>query len=344
MLHPLSIDAGFDDSFSGILAGVAARRGGLYQSRDVSAVRQRMDDVFLPHRMQPRDASQPFECLHARLPFSCFSLEMVRYNQEVVVETPPFENFYGFQLTLAGECEVGQASRSYTMNAQRLFAVRPQHSFRQRLLPGYVQLMIRVEREALERSLWSQIGVQRQRLIDFTGEPVMLDAEAANIACAINALVGELAAPGNRLANPVVRRGIEESFLATLLAYVPNSHQLDYVRSDVRALPYYVRRAQHYLAEHFDEDISLDDLVSVCGVSRRSLHGGFRDHLGTTPMAYLKTLRLRAAHEALRAAARTGRSVTDIALACGFSHLSKFARDYQLMFGQTPSTTLRGGH
>jgi len=34
-------------------------------------------------------------------------------------------------------------------------------------------------------------------------------------------------------------------------------------------------------------------------------------------------------------------SVTEVALSCGFTHLSKFARDYQDRFGERPSVTLR---
>jgi transcriptional regulator GlxA family with amidase domain len=37
-----------------------------------------------------------------------------------------------------------------------------------------------------------------------------------------------------------------------------------------------------------------------------------------------------------------GLTVTDIALACGFTHLSKFARDYFERYNERPSTTLRG--
>jgi transcriptional regulator GlxA family with amidase domain len=43
-------------------------------------------------------------------------------------------------------------------------------------------------------------------------------------------------------------------------------------------------------------------------------------------MVYVKTLRLELAHDELSRADPAERSVTQIALACGFTHMSKFAR------------------
>jgi AraC family transcriptional regulator, ethanolamine operon transcriptional activator len=50
--------------------------------------------------------------------------------------------------------------------------------------------------------------------------------------------------------------------------------------------------------------------------------------------------RLHHAREALRATASA--TVTQIAVALGFSDLGRFARDYQDLFGELPSATLKG--
>jgi transcriptional regulator GlxA family with amidase domain len=82
-------------------------------------------------------------------------------------------------------------------------------------------------------------------------------------------------------------------------------------------------------------------MIVVSGVSARSLHAGFRRFRNTTPMLYLKNHRLDLARRQLREGADTGVSVTEVALACGFTHLSKFARDYLERFGERPSMTLK---
>ena len=81
--------------------------------------------------------------------------------------------------------------------------------------------------------------------------------------------------------------------------------------------------------------------MPASGVSARSLHAGFRRFRDATPMGYLKNYRLAMARKALKAGGQGGVSVTNVALACGFTHLSKFARDYHERYGERPSDTLR---
>src|SRR5690606_21974840 len=90
--------------------------------------------------------------------------------------------------------------------------------------------------------------------------------------------------------------------------------------------PYYVRRVERFVRENLLAELTLADLAAASGVSARTLHDGFRRYRHTTPMLYLKNLRLELAHQKLLNA--TDESVTDIAMECHFTHLSKFAKEY----------------
>ena len=62
------------------------------------------------------------------------------------------------------------------------------------------------------------------------------------------------------------------------------------------------------------------DRVRVAGVGARALQAGFRETVGMTPLAYLRKVRLdRVRAELMETAGE--RSVTDVALRCGFTHL-----------------------
>src|SRR6185295_11648413 len=78
-------------------------------------------------------------------------------------------------------------------------------------------------------------------------------------------------------------------------------------------------RAEAWLRECLADTPTMADLCAAVGAGERTIHEAFREHLGATPMAYHKALRLNAARQALvQAGTRT--KVTDVALDWGFLH------------------------
>jgi AraC-like DNA-binding protein len=100
-----------------------------------------------------------------------------------------------------------------------------------------------------------------------------------------------------------------------------------------------VDRACELMMGHADEPLSILEVCSRVGTSRRKLNYCFQDVLGTTPIKYLRSLRLNSVRRALRQAA-PGVTIQDIASHWGFWHLSQFAQDYRQLFGELPSDTL----
>jgi AraC family transcriptional regulator, ethanolamine operon transcriptional activator len=102
-----------------------------------------------------------------------------------------------------------------------------------------------------------------------------------------------------------------------------------------------VERARAYIAENLTEPIRLGDLCRHARTQARSLEYGFQELLSMSPIAYVRTIRLHRARRLLRSTAVRTRSISEIALDCGFWHLSQFALDYKLQFGESPSVTLK---
>jgi AraC-like DNA-binding protein len=72
------------------------------------------------------------------------------------------------------------------------------------------------------------------------------------------------------------------------------------------------------------------------------LVNSFRRHLDTTPLAYLRGVRMECARRDLQGAEPgDGVSVATLAAKWGFTHLGRFAVDYRRRFGTYPSQTLR---
>jgi transcriptional regulator GlxA family with amidase domain len=119
------------------------------------------------------------------------------------------------------------------------------------------------------------------------------------------------------------------------------SHAID--NAGKATAPFFVRRAEQFIEEHACDAIALDDLAGVAGVSARALQMGFRRFRDTTPLAYLRSIRLELARTELAKAGQQRGSVATVANAFGFGHLGRFARDYERRFGELPSQTLCRG-
>lgn len=76
-------------------------------------------------------------------------------------------------------------------------------------------------------------------------------------------------------------------------------------------------------------------------VSVRALQLAFRRHLDTTPMAYLRRVRMDRVRADLTAADPASTSVTTVTARWGFYAAGRFSADYRSAFGEYPRDTLR---
>lgn len=95
-----------------------------------------------------------------------------------------------------------------------------------------------------------------------------------------------------------------------------------------------VRRVHDRVLADPSADYSLAELCRIACVSPRTLEYAFYDHYNMSPIAFVRALRLQEVRRRLRGG---GVTVTEAALACGFSHLSQFSADFRRLFGVLPS-------
>ena len=102
-----------------------------------------------------------------------------------------------------------------------------------------------------------------------------------------------------------------------------------------------IRAYRQYMLDNLDGSISIRSLSSALGVSERTLRYAFHEVFGTSPVQYLKALRMHRARGALRQANSRRTTVRREALRSGFWHLSRFSAEYKEYFGELPSVTLK---
>ncbi len=101
----------------------------------------------------------------------------------------------------------------------------------------------------------------------------------------------------------------------------------------------FVGAAIAYLRLHLSEPVGMDDLVRYVGFSRARMFDLFKTQTGLTPNDYLQRLRVEAAQEQLR---QTNLSVTQIAMATGFSSGQYFSTVFARYTGVAPTDFRKG--
>lgn len=89
---------------------------------------------------------------------------------------------------------------------------------------------------------------------------------------------------------------------------------------------------------NLEEPLSLDEIASLVGVSRRQIERLFKRYVGEVPTKYYLDMRLRRARSLLL---QTAMSVMEVAVACGFQSPPHFSKCYRDLFGHTPSAERR---
>jgi AraC-like DNA-binding protein len=92
-----------------------------------------------------------------------------------------------------------------------------------------------------------------------------------------------------------------------------------------------------YLDEHVDENVTLDALANLAGLSAFHLCRVFRQAVGMTPHAYQTQVRVRRAKSLLRA----GQPITSVAVDAGFYDQAHLNRHFKRIVGVTPGRYVR---
>ena len=102
-----------------------------------------------------------------------------------------------------------------------------------------------------------------------------------------------------------------------------------------------MRRFRRVVEENPEEPLYIPDICKAIRVSPRALVMCCQEHLGMAPKRYLLLRRMHLVRRALRQGTPGTTSVTEIATRYGFWQLGRFAVNYQSLFGESPSATLR---
>lgn len=105
------------------------------------------------------------------------------------------------------------------------------------------------------------------------------------------------------------------------------------------AMPRHMKVAIDYMVANILMPIAIDDIAAAAGVSVRALQLAFQQFKDTTPLGYLRHLRMQHARAELTAKGGSELTIATIAKRWGFSNAARFSALYQRTFGETPKET-----
>jgi AraC-like DNA-binding protein len=205
---------------------------------------------------------------------------------------------------------------------------------------GARHLGIKIDRSLVEAELQALLGRSLQAPLDFAFDFDLTSAPGRSWRNTLDLLLVESDSSDGLIGRRAVRQHLERLLASSLLLAQTHNYTDELLRPEPPAYPRTVRRAVDLIEAHPENVFTVGDLAQAAGVSARRLQEGFREHLGVSPMTYLRNVRLDRAHADLLTGA-TG--VTDAAGRWGFTHLSRFSAAYRRRFGAAPSETLAGG-
>ena len=206
---------------------------------------------------------------------------------------------------------------------------------------GSRMLTLLMDRSAVNDALSDALGRQVTSQIDFT--PVMTTT-AVSTQSWINMLAllrQQGFRPGSLLNEPLVGLPFVDSLVRGFLFTAEHSLRDALSKGEALAAPRAIRTAVENIEENAHLPLTLSAIAARSSVSVRSLQLGFQRHLDTSPMTYLREVRLRRAHRALLEADPSMTTVASVARRWGFNHPGRFAAAYTGRYRETPAETLR---
>ena len=191
---------------------------------------------------------------------------------------------------------------------------------------GYTYRMFYPPPVWMERAAEELTG--RRGGLPFFPEPIIQDVELASRILTFH----------HALEDPTARLTRDALMLSVLTRFVARHSAPHSEPKQPSREPAAVRTARTYLEEHSDEDVSLDDLAAMAGLSPFHLVRTFRAATGLPPHAWLDQLRVRHARRLLR----EGMPIAQVAATAGFADQSHLTRRFKRLVGVTPGQYAAG--
>lgn len=311
----------------------------LFHTSDLDEARERVAQVFCPHRLDMVGRGQ-MDARHHHVRGRHLSLNYIQYGAKTVISPGVLDTFYLVQIPLSGGAVVRNGGAPVYSHPGLAAVLNPHRDTTMIWEEGTRQILLQIDRKALQHHLVGLTGGVLAQPLTFTGQMDVSGGIGRVLKNMILHMIGEIDAQRLALSTPgLMGRQLELALMSGLLEAVPHNYAPLLGLGGTEASPRLLRLAEAHIAAHLDQPLDLAEIARAARTTPRTLQNAFRKFRDTTPLQYLRDARLARAHQDLLSG-DPGQSVTDVATRWGFLHLGRFSQAYKARFGESPNRTL----
>jgi AraC-like DNA-binding protein len=264
----------------------------------------------------------------------------IQYGSPAEVRANPARDDYWLQLPIREQIEFTVAGECITCGPDRAAVSSPSSGLLIRTKGSGARFNISLTAAALTRQLAGLLGAVPTVPLEFAPVMDLAAGHGRSLAQYVRLAVTDFERAGSMPWDAITISLFEQFIMCRLLLSHPNNYT-EVLRVRERSLtPRDLRRAIDYMHANLAAPITIADIAEASGIAGRTLFQYFRDFRGTSPMRYLRDSRFEKVRDALKQA-QPEECVAQVAMRWGFSHLGRFAVEYRMRFGESPSETLR---
>ncbi|SDG06968.1 AraC-type DNA-binding protein [Celeribacter baekdonensis] len=321
-------------------AAIPIARHMLLETDDIDEAHAQVTEVFCPHRIDFSGRGRDLSFRQSFASMGSVALSYVRYGADVEIDAGEPGDWFMIHSTDQGQCamQIGVHDVRATTGTDVVSSATTR--LKMKWINNCGQLVLKIERAALEQHLRLMLNDDLRSPIEFVPDPTA--TSTSSYRRLIEFTASEAGQAESFFRSDLGSKHLENTLMTAVLTSFRHSHSERLETRGAQAVPRHVRLAEEFIRTHIEDPISVIEIAAAASVSVRTLFDGFKRFRGTTPMAYLKTIRLEGVRNDCIAAGPEA-SVTSIALKWGFTNLGRFADSYRKRYGELPSDTLRRG-
>jgi len=313
----------------------------IIHTTDIDEAREAVTGVYLPHQLVQASAG-PMEMVLNACGDRDVTIGYLAYHAETTLHMPAPEDFYHLNLTTAGQTSGAREDRvnADTTAGESGLLLMPDRDCSVKWSADAEQLILRFSRTKLENHASDLLGLKIGEPVEFNFGVDLTTARGRSLLASAEFMATEMNRVGGISDNPLIVDQLESFIMSNLLLAVPNTHSETLATPAPTVSLGRLKPVVNFMEANADEAITPAELARAGHMSIRTLHASFQQVLQTTPMDYLRRIRMERIRAELINNLDPDLKITDLAARWGFYHPSRFAARYRETYGELPSETI----